>query len=432
MLCLKAIKVVVQDLDLHTDNVKFRKEKFYSPSRGEIYLAELPPGYTGQFGPGVKVWVLDWYYAAGMTEPKILELLQTIGMQISAGQLSDFLIKDQHGFQAEEAAVLQAGLASSKYQHLDSTQTDLNGEMWQCHVLCNPLYTAYRTLPTKDRLALVKVLLAGHPVRYRLDELTWELLTEFKLAAKWQKRLRQAVLVEDEWSETELDQFLKEHLAGLGPNRTKVLKDALAITYYRTQKIVPVVEVLACDDAPQFNYLTPTIGLCWIHEARKYKKLEPKIGYHRKRLKEFQDKFWKLYRKLLAYAKDPDERQKVWLEQEFDRIFGETSDYEQLDKRKALTLAKKEQLLTVLYHPEVPLHNNPAELGARQRVRKRDVSLQARTAGGLRAWDIFGTLLETAKKLGVNSYQYLRDRLTKSYQMPSLANLILVRSQTSL
>jgi hypothetical protein len=41
----------------------------------------------------------------------------------------------------------------------------------------------------------------------------------------------------------------------------------------------------------------------------------------------------------------------------------------------------------VLSHPEILLHNNPAELGARQRVRKRDVSLQARTTEGIRAWD---------------------------------------------
>ncbi len=33
----------------------------------------------------------------------------------------------------------------------------------------------------------------------------------------------------------------------------------------------------------------------------------------------------------------------------------------------------------VLSHPEILLHNNPAKLEARQRVRKRDVSLQART-----------------------------------------------------
>jgi hypothetical protein len=89
-----------------------------------------------------------------------------------------------------------------------------------------------------------------------------------------------------------------------------------------------------------------------------------------------------------------------------------------------LTLAKKESLLMVLSHPEILLHNNPAELGARQRVRKRDVSLQARTTDGIKAWDTFQTLIGTANKLGVNVYQYFHDRIAQTNLLPSFAHLI--------
>lgn len=192
---------------------------------------------------------------------------------------------------------------------------------------------------------------------------------------------------------------------------------------------MPVVQILVCDDAPQFNYLTKELALCWVHEARHYKKLMPKAGYHKKRLGEFWDKFWKLYRKLLSYALSPDPKAAERLSDEFERLFGETNDYEVLDQQKAVTLAKREQLLVILSHPSVPLHNNPAELGARQRVRKRDVSLQARTGEGMKAWDSFQTVVETAKKLGINIYGYLRDRLTRGFQLPSLASLILRQSE---
>ncbi len=50
-------------------------------------------------------------------------------------------------------------------------------------------------------------------------------------------------------------------------------------------------------------------------------------------------------------------------------------EYQAMDAQKALSAAKVDQLLLVLKQPNLPLHNNPAELGARQRVRKRDVSL---------------------------------------------------------
>jgi len=108
---------------------------------------------------------------------------------------------------------------------------------------------------------------------------------------------------------------------------------------------------------------------------------------------------------------------------------GREVDYEQLDQRKALTLAKQEHLLMALSHPEILLHNNPAELAARQRVRKRDVSLQARTREGIGAWDTFQTLVSTAKKLGVNMYQYLHDRIAQTNTFPSLANLIEERAK---
>jgi hypothetical protein len=82
----------------------------------------------------------------------------------------------------------------------------------------------------------------------------------------------------------------------------------------------------------------------------------------------------------------------------------------------------------VLKHPEIPLHNNPAELGARQRVRKRDVSFGPRTQDGVRAWDTFMSLAATARKLGVSFHQYIHDRISRTNQIPSLASLIETRA----
>ena len=77
-----------------------------------------------------------------------------------------------------------------------------------------------------------------------------------------------------------------------------------------------------------------------------------------------------------------------------------------LDGRIAKTEAKRDQLLTVLFYPEVPLHNNESELGARVSARRRDVSLHTRSQAGTRAMDTFTTIVQTAKKLCVNVYAY--------------------------
>ena len=42
--------VVVQDVEIRTDNIQFRKAKYYSPGLKRTYLAPLPAGYHGQLG----------------------------------------------------------------------------------------------------------------------------------------------------------------------------------------------------------------------------------------------------------------------------------------------------------------------------------------------------------------------------------------------
>jgi Transposase IS66 family len=418
------VEVVVQDVEIRTDNVQFRKEKYYSPSQKRTYLAELPAGYHGQFGPKVRAWVLAMYYGGQMSEPKMLEFLQTAGMHISAGELSDMLIKDQDLFHAEKAAVVQAGLESSPWQHLDSTGTRVNGNNQHCHILANPLYTAYCTLPAKDRMSMLRVLQGGADPVFRCNELAMALMEQLGITNKWRSLLPTLLPHEQDLTEKELDDILEKHLPKLGVNLRKRVKEALAIAVYRTQSTYPVTRLLLCDDAPQFNALTAELALCWIHEFRHYKKLRPRFAHHCHLLQDFGKRFWKLYHDLLDYRCSPKPTQAAVLTNEFDQLFTESSGYQQLDECKARTLGKRDQLLIVLSHPEILLHNNPAELGARFRVRKRDVSLQARCKDGIEAWDTFQTLVATVKKLGVNLFSYLHDRITLAHGLPSLASLI--------
>jgi len=76
-------EVVVQELCITTDNVKFRKEKFYSPSTGKTYLASLPSGYAGEYGPNGKSGCLLFSHLCNRTEPKIADLLAPMGIVIS-------------------------------------------------------------------------------------------------------------------------------------------------------------------------------------------------------------------------------------------------------------------------------------------------------------------------------------------------------------
>jgi len=416
--------VVVQDIVLGTDNVLFRKEKYYSPSTHQSYRAELPRGYSGQYGPGIHALCLTLYYGMQASEPKILEFFENVGIRISEGEISNWLIQERASFHAEKDAVYEAGLASSPYQQTDDTLTRVDGQNQHCHVVCNPVYTAYHTRPTKERLSVLDVLRNG---RQRIFRLNNEALGYLENQLKWSKAVwgtLQSWVAEQDLDERTFLERLDAELPGLGKQHRKVLIDAAAVAAYHAEVGFPVVQALICDDAPQFNWLTRWMMLCWVHEGRHYKKLSPVVALHRERLDGFLKRFWEYYDLLLAYRLKPTPEEHLRLEAEFDRLFTIQTGYAELDKRIAKTRAKKDSLLLVLKYPELPLHNNASELGVRQRVRKRDVSFGPRTQAGVRAWDTFATLAATSKKLGVSFYHYIHDRISGANLIPPLADLV--------
>ena len=314
-------EVSVQDIKVETDNVRFRKEKWYSPSEGKTYLAPLPVGYEGQFGPRLKAWVVVLAFALNVTEAKIKDFLETAGISISSGQIAAIIKQEVGRLEPEKEAV-------------------------------------YEDLPQ------------------------------------------------------------------LGPKQSKWVLEAAGIAAYHRQEEWPVIERLVCDDAGQFKRIVSEQALCWVHEGRHYKKLCPMVGYHQQQVEMFRGKF----RQVLAYRQQPTWAEKERLSQEFETLFATETGYEDLDERIAKTKAKKEALLRVLDHPELPLHNNEAELGARQRKPKENISFGPRTTTGAKGWDIALTVAATARKLGVNIFAYLHDRVGQLYQMPSLADLISQRA----
>lgn len=367
--------------------------------------------------------MITLYYAANMSEPKIIELLSHIGIRISKGQVSNILTKKNEQWHTEKDEIYQAGLNSSSWQHIDDTGTRVNGENQYCHIVGNPLYTAYFTRPRKDRLTIIKVLQNLSQAQFLLNEQTKQWLDTFDVP-KWACRVMEKWAHYEWLTYEQVEERVESDLSRLNKQQKARVLEAAALTAYHAQTTMPVLNALMSDDAPQFKWLAEEQALCWIHDGRHYKKLTPYVAYHQQLLTDFRGEYWKYYAKLEQYRADPNEADAAQLRKEFATLFSTVTGYDELDKRIAKTKVKKEQLLLVLKYPEMPLHNNPAELGARQRVRKRDVSFGPRTTDGVQAWDTFMTLAETAKKLGVSFYAYIHDRISESHELPDLAEMI--------
>jgi hypothetical protein len=419
--------VVVQELHIRTDNVKFRKEKYYAASAGQTYLASLPAGYGGEFGPNLKSLCLLFSHLCNMTEPKIADLLANLGILISAGQISSWLTSAHLHFQEEKQAIVEAGLSSSAWQHIDDTGTRVDGKNQHCQVLCNPWYTACFTTARKDRLTIIDVLRNQRERIFRINAEALDLLRQFGVSQRVVERVEQLPFHQD-WSEAELERRLAEQIPDLGQSARSRIVEAAALAAYHAE--AGHVRLLVCDDAKQFKLVADELALCWIHDGRHYQSLEPCVPLHREWLEAFRQRYWDFYKQLRAYQQAPTPERPAQLREEFEELFSTVTRYDALDQRIAKTKADQTYLLMVLEHPEIPLHNNPAELGARLRVRKRVVSYGPRSAAGAKAWDAMETLLGTARKLGVNFFQYIRDRVSGARQMPSLAELIKQRAKT--
>jgi hypothetical protein len=418
---------VVQDIKIYTDNVEFSLPTYYSPSLKKTFIAKLPIGYNGEFGPGIRALLITLYRDSGMTEPALDRFFKTFNIQISKATISRMLTEGLDDFHKEKEDIIDAGLTVSAYQHLDDTGSRVNGKNHYTHILCNPYFTAYFTKPNKDRLTILEVLCRDE-LKFTFNQTANELMTELGLPNKSLIALQAKVPIGSVLTRQELDAILMQ----LFPNQKKhsknrrIILESGAIVYY--QGTGRAIKHLICDDAPQFNKISPYKMLCWIHEGRHYKKLDPVVCKHAKILDVFIEKFWDYYELLSAYRENPSVESSLRLTQEFDNLFSTVTGYAALDDRISKTLAKKTPLLSVLEFPFLPLHNNPAELGARVQARIRDINLQTITENGTRSKDTFATIVQTAKKLGVNIYNYIYDRISGKFHEPSLASLIMAKS----
>jgi hypothetical protein len=162
---------------------------------------------------------------------------------------------------------------------------------------------------------------------FRLNAFALELLPHLAVSQKWSDKLITVLAYEQDFTEEQIDALLDESLPTMGPTLRKSVKDALAIAAYRSQTSYPVVELLLCDDAPQFHWLTAELALCWIHEYRHYKKVVPRFTHHCDLLQDFAESFWKLYHPRDAQRDGaPHKRQKVSVSNDI-RVVGRPCAY---------------------------------------------------------------------------------------------------------
>ncbi len=423
---------VVQDVIIKTDNVLFKREMYWSPSEHKTFIGELPMGYEGEFGPNINSQIISFKYINNMSIPKIKGFYSDLDVIISESYISNCMTKKLCVFHDEKSDLYKMNLEVGEFQQIDDTGSRVNGQNFYTHIVCNDLCTVFFSTPKKDRLTIIDILRNFGSRIFVFNEETYVLLKQLRVSKNLINKLRDLVKTDKELNEKEMEAILTQLIPqpGKGKISRARISEAAAIAAYHRETESPVVSVLMSDNAPQFKLIVEAHMLCWVHDGRHYKKLRPLVPIHQEQLEVFRKRYWKYYRKLYGYKQNPCSESAESLSVEFDILFSTKTGYENLDDRIAKTRAKKENLLTVLKHPEIPLHNNRSENGARVQKRREDVSLHTKTDEGTRAKDTMMTIVETCKRLGVNAFKFIHDRVSHKFEMPTLAQLIRMRAES--
>jgi len=417
---------VVQDIVVETHNTRYRRAVYRLPD-GTLLVAQRSAEVDSHFGPALREFILLQTHQNHVTQVRLLEQLDEMGVDISAGQLSNLLLKGHESFHAEKDELLPTARQISGYLHCDDTSARHQGKAAVCTHIGNELFASFSTTDSKSRLNFLR-LLCQPEEQYVWCEEARECLDLSAASGKLQAKMSQQAdgvwLGRQAWEEQ-----LK--LWGVtSETHCRQVSEAALFGKLLTEKWYDNLGLVS-DDAPQFKLFGFVHGLCWVHGERKIDRLIPLTTRHRQAKEQAQGTFWELYKSLQAYRLEPTGTDKESIECQFDQLCQTKTGYPDLNEALNLLHAKRDAFLAVLEYPHLPLHNNLAENDIREYARLRKISGGTRSDSGRRCRDTFMSLKKTCRKLGVSFQSYLRDRLRGRGEIPLLADLMRTAAKES-
>jgi hypothetical protein len=409
---------VVQDLIIRPEVILYRRERWQAPD-GQNLVAGLPADVRpdSHFGPTLISFILHQYHHQHVTQPLLWEQLDQLGIDISTGQLSRILTEEKDVFHQEKAELLPAGLEVSTYVQVDDTGARHQGHNGFCTHIGNEWFAYFESTDSKSRQNFLEVL-RGVPTDYTVNDFA---------VAYWQRqKLSQAVIERlmagaRRWADKAAWQAFLSAQEVTDPRHARIATEGALLGSLIAQGVSPELIVLS-DGAGQFDVFMH--ALCWLHVERPLERLVPHNEKHRAAIARIRQGIWDLYAGLKAYRQAPVEAMRDVLGKQFDDLVAQRTDYPSIDGVLKGMEADRAKLLQVLERPEVPLHNNLSEGHIRDYVKKRKISGSTRSVLGRRARDTFASLKKTCRRLGVNFWAYLQDRVRDLGEIPRLADQI--------
>jgi hypothetical protein len=409
---------VVQDLIIRPRVIRYRRERWQTPD-GQDLVAGLPADVRpdSHFGPMLIAFIIHQYHHQHVTQPLLWEQLDQLGIDISTGQLSRILTEGKDVFHQEKAELLPAGLEVSTYVQVDDTGAKHQGHNGFCTHIGNELFAYFESTDSKSRQNFLEVLRGAH-TDYTINDDAVAYWRRQKLARAVIERLMAGAR---RWVDKAAWESYLTARQVTDPRHVRIATEGALLGSLIAHGVSPELTVLS-DGAGQFDVFVH--ALCWLHVERPLERLVPHNEKHRQAIERIRQQIWELYAGLKAYREAPEPMACEALGKRFDDLVAQRTDYPSIDGVLKGMAVDRAKLLLVLERPEVPLHNNLSEGHIRDYVKKRKISGSTRSELGRRARDTFASLKKTCRRLGVNFWEYLQDRVRGLGQIPQLADQI--------
>jgi hypothetical protein len=414
----------VQELVIKAETTRYRVEKWLTP-QGEIVSGKLPgevstEGPGEHFGPTLRCFVLYQYYHALVTEPLILEQLHEWDVQISSGQLHRLITQGKEQFHQEKDEILRVGLRVSGHVNVDDTGARHAGKNGYCTHIGNQWFAWFSSTESKSRINFLELLRAG-ATDYVLCGEALEYMAAQKLPKRPLSKLAthtdRVLCDEKQWQAALKDWGITD------ARHVRIATEGALLGSVLSHGVNPEL-IIVSDDAGQFDVLRH--ALCWIHAERVLVRLVGFNDSQREALEQVRTALWQLYGNLKDYQAKPTSDAK--LEQQFDALCTTKTCFASLNAALKRMHRNKAELLLVLQHPELPLHNNLSETDIREYVKRRKISGGTRSEDGRRGRDTFASLKKTCRKHRIRFWRYLDDRIRGTHRIPPLPELIQARA----
>ena len=420
----------VQELIIKTHVICYRRKR-YQLLDGSYIIAPLPSSVDGHYGPGVKQFIINQTKVCNVSQTKVHQGLEDVGIQISAGQISNIILAEAAKLEEEYHEIAQSGIQTAKVMGVDDTFNRHKGENGSTLTVQNELFTYFKSSNSKSRKNFLLALRTNHK-DYIFNQAALDYVNSYKptsgLLAKLEQMRDKNHVCKDrsDWVE-----FLeKNEITNKNTSKSflQIIEEAAIMGSAVAHGLNPKTALMS-DGARQYYLLLHL--LCWIHAERAIKKLVPLNDQEAEEIKKIRSQIWNFYDELKEYKINPTLEEKTRLDNRFDQIFGQSVINDKLAVVLGNFRKNKKDLLRVLDLPFVPLHNNASELAIRNFVIVRKMNGGTRSDDGLKAKDIYATIIGTARKNSISPWALLGSRIRKNKNVPYLPDVIRKRAMQS-